>query len=129
MLVCGGRDFLDVGALNETLDALASVVRVGLIIEGEAPGADTFAAVWAQTRGVDVARYPADWRAHGKAAGPLRNQRMLNEGKPDLVIAFPTARSRGTWDMVSKARYAGIPTWVMPDDRAKIDALGEGVFV
>jgi hypothetical protein len=43
----------------------------------------------------------------GKAAGPIRNQRMIDEGKPDLVIAFPGGR--GTADMVSRAKKAGIP--------------------
>lgn len=44
---------------------------------------------------------------NGKAAGPIRNQRMLDEGKPDLVVAFPGGR--GTADMVRRAKAAGVP--------------------
>jgi predicted Rossmann-fold nucleotide-binding protein len=33
--------------------------------------------------------YPADWTKHGKSAGFVRNKQMLEEGKPDVVIAFP----------------------------------------
>ena len=51
--------------------------------------------------------YPADWRTHGRAAGPLRNARMIAEGKPDLVIAFKG--NRGTQDCCRKAEAAGIP--------------------
>ncbi len=50
--------------------------------------------------------YEADWHEHGRAAGPIRNARMIAEGRPDLVIAFPGGR--GTADMVSRARKAGI---------------------
>jgi hypothetical protein len=50
--------------------------------------------------------YMADWDGLGRKAGPIRNQRMLDEGKPDLVIAFPGGR--GTADMVRRAREAGV---------------------
>lgn len=48
----------------------------------------------------------ADWSKYGKAAGPMRNQKMLDEYKPDLVVALPGGR--GTADMVSRARVAGV---------------------
>lgn len=44
---------------------------------------------------------------YGKSAGPIRNQTMLDDGKPDLVLAFPGGR--GTADMVAKAEKHGIP--------------------
>lgn len=128
VLVCGGRDYTDRDELDDILDRLASVFAVGEVIEGEAPGADTMAADWARARGISLAPYPAEWRTYGKAAGRKRNRRMLNEGRPDLVIAFPTIASKGTWDMVTIARTAGLPVWIMPADRSKIDAIGEGVF-
>ena len=52
---------------------------------------------------------PADWTKHGKAAGPIRNQKMLDEC-PDLVVAFPGGK--GTADMVRRAMKAGIDCWV-----------------
>jgi hypothetical protein len=54
---------------------------------------------------IDV--YVAQWKKHGRAAGPIRNQRMLDEGKPDLVVAFPGGR--GTADMIRRAERAGVP--------------------
>ena len=64
---------------------------------------------WALCRGVSREPYeipPGEWDEIGKKAGPLRNQRMLDEGKPDLVVAFPG--SGGTKDMVRRAVKAGV---------------------
>lgn len=49
----------------------------------------------------------ADWKEHGRAAGPLRNQEMVNTG-PDLCIGFPLENSRGTKDCMTRARMAGV---------------------
>ena len=59
------------------------------IISGMASGADTFAVEWAARFGFPLRAFPAEWDKHGRSAGPIRNQRMLDEGKPDLVVAFP----------------------------------------
>jgi hypothetical protein len=45
-------------------------------------------------------------KAWAGKAGPIRKQQMLDEGKPDLVVAFPGGR--GTAHMVRIARAAGI---------------------
>jgi hypothetical protein len=106
VLVCGGREYLDRSKLYETLDHLHSERHFTLVIAGGARGADTLAYEWSTSRGVAAAVYVADWKGQGRKAGPLRNQRMLDEGLPDLAIAFPGGR--GTADMVSRARKAGI---------------------
>lgn len=54
-----------------------------------------------------IESYPADWKRDGRGAGPIRNQRMIDEGKPHIVIAFPGGK--GTADMVMRAEMAGIP--------------------
>ena len=107
VLVCGGRDFSDIRLLYQTLDALhATEGPIEYVIHGCARGADSLAHDWALTRRVAVAMYPAQWNRDGKAAGPIRNQKMLDEGKPDLVIAFPGGR--GTADMARRAEAAGV---------------------
>ena len=50
---------------------------------------------------------PAKWKLHGKAAGPIRNQLMLVEHKPDMVLAFPGGK--GTANMIKIARWNGVP--------------------
>ena len=104
VLVCGGRDFEDRGLLEWALEPFDSDSTT--IIHGAARGADHMAGVWASKKGIPVERYPADWQKHGKAAGPIRNQQMLDEGDPDVVLAFPGGN--GTADMVRRARSAGI---------------------
>ena len=108
VLLCGSRHWTDGDLILRELSALQSVE---VVIEGEAPGADTHARHAAEQLGIPVLHFPADWDRHGRAAGPLRNQQMLDEGKPDLVLAFTDGlnTSRGTADMVARARRAGVP--------------------
>ena len=73
---------------------------------GGSRGADTLAANWARTRGVPTEVYDADRQDFGRKAGPLRNGRMLAEGQPDLVVAFPGRA--GTANMIEQARAAGV---------------------
>lgn len=106
LLVCGGRNFDDFGRLNRQLDALARAQENLTIIHGGARGADTMAGNWANRWGHAVLVFRADWNKYGDRAGPIRNQRMLDEGKPDIVVAFPGGR--GTADMVRRAQKAGV---------------------
>lgn len=107
VLVTGGRDYNDAERVFAVLDKLHREAGIDLVIEGGANGADACARQWAMLNH-DVASetYEADWENQGCFAGPARNKRMLEEGKPDLVIAFPGGR--GTADMVRKARRAGV---------------------
>lgn len=113
VLVCGGRNYDDRSTVYRVLDGIHARTPIHCIIGGGATGADHIGAVWSVSRNIpDFARFDADWTMHGKAAGPLRNQRMLDEGKPNLVIAF--AGGRGTADMVRRARVAGITVIEVP---------------
>lgn len=78
-----------------------------VIINGSAKGVDSASSDWAIVNYAQLEEYPADWKTYGKGAGPIRNQQMLDEGKPDLVVAFPG--ESGTADMVRRAKKAGIP--------------------
>lgn len=106
VLVCGGRAYTDRDRVFAVLDKYHAAVGIDVIIEGGARGADQLAAIWSGEHGAELERFEADWENQGSFAGPRRNTRMLNEGKPDLVIAFPGGR--GTADMVKKARKAGV---------------------
>jgi hypothetical protein len=133
VLVCGGRNFGDLGSVKRedplwasreaeylfVMKTLGDIVydRTGTpndtkmlpectIIQGGARGADSCAADWAVVNWTGFEEYQADWIKHGKAAGHIRNKQMLEEGKPDLVIAFPGGR--GTAHMVRIAKEAGV---------------------
>ena len=105
VLVCGGRAYDDAQTIASLLNGFWSD-GMDVLIHGGASGADRLAALWAEARKIPTETYLANWKAYGKAAGPMRNQRMLVEGKPDVVVAFPGGR--GTADMVNRARRAGV---------------------
>lgn len=109
VLVCGGRDYNN---LVEFYTVMDSFTDIELLIHGAADGADAAAEWYGRHLDIAISRFPADWKKHKLAAGPIRNQKMLDEGKPDLVVAFPTPSSRGTWDMVRRAQKAGIETMI-----------------
>lgn len=109
VLVCGGRDYTDSDRIWSELDrVMREAPHDALtIIEGGARGTDQIAVAWCLDRSVPYDHFPANWAQEGKAAGPIRNQRMLEKGRPDLVLAFPGGR--GTADMVRRATAAGVP--------------------
>lgn len=122
VLVCGSRDYVDgIGLWNYLSQTAKHLAEKGTpiteIIQGGARGADTLACQWAHLAGVNEREFRAEWGKYGKAAGPIRNKQMLDEGKPDLVIAFPINgdlnATRGTKNMVEQARAAGIATIVV----------------
>jgi hypothetical protein len=103
VLVCGGRDYSDASRVDVVLRG----IEPDVIIHGGASGADRLAGQWAWKNGKGCRVEFADWQLHGKAAGPIRNQKMLDEHAPDLVVAFPGGR--GTADMVRRAKAKGVP--------------------
>lgn len=107
VLVCGGRDFNDAMTLGSWLGGIhKNNGPITLLIEGGARGADFMAKEFAKWMGIPVKTFEADWNRHGKRAGPLRNKQMLEEGKPDLVVAFEGGK--GTANMVEQAKAAGV---------------------
>jgi hypothetical protein len=110
VLVCGGRDFNDVGFICRELDRIRFAVGgFSMLIHGNAPGVDKIAGDWAASHGVAVMAFPANWARHGKAAGPIRNGLMLAEGEPDFVVAFPGGA--GTASMMRLASEAGLEVY------------------
>jgi hypothetical protein len=115
--MCGSRTWDDPRPIAWLVRALkaTSVGAPHTVITGGARGADALAARSAGRLGVTLQEYPADWSTRGRAAGPLRNQRMLDDGAPDVVFAFTDdiATSRGTRDMCERAAAAGRPVYVV----------------
>ena len=123
-LVCGSRTFTD----KDKLDRYLKVLPVPeAFISGMATGADLLSALWCQEHWptTSLLKYPvspADWKHFGFAAGPLRNRRMAVEGKPTLILAFPSDPNKisdGTVSMINiglelkiPTYYAGATTWV-----------------
>ncbi len=107
VLICGDRNYRNAKSM---FHYLSTVPKDTIIIEGEAKGADTIAWVCCEILGLKYISFPANWAAYHKAAGVKRNQEMLDQGKPDLVVFYHDNldESRGTIDMITRADRAGI---------------------
>ena len=112
LLICGDRNWNNRAAIHR--EVLTNLDQIEVIIEGEARGADTLARLVAEELGIPVLRFPAQWEKYGRAAGPVRNKQMLDEGRPTQCFAFHTDidNSKGTRDMVKRCRVTGVPVTV-----------------
>lgn len=85
VIVTGGRNYADREKVAAALEALEPEV----IIQGGASGADLLAREWGDKNEVQSFTYFAEWEKHGKAAGPIRNHKMLEANQDAVVLAFP----------------------------------------
>ncbi|MGL4255605.1 MAG: DUF2493 domain-containing protein [Microbacterium sp.] len=108
VVVCGSREGVDPKIVWATLDGVHRETPITVIVHGACRGVDLEAAWWAMHQDLTVSAeaHPADW-SRGRRAGPERNERMAAAGA-DLCIAIHTG-SRGTQDMIRRARAHGIP--------------------
>jgi hypothetical protein len=132
ILICGSRDWSHPAPIRMVILGFAAAFDEVTVIHGDAPGADRIAGEVAAGSGLEVLAFPAKWEAHDcdgagsvrcwcspgqvrcRAAGVRRNQQMLDEARPDVVYAFrSTPSSNGTNDMISRARKAGLPVYVV----------------
>ena len=87
-------------------------------MHGAEPGAETTALDWAERNGVKMDIYAAEWKmevegsrypVNNPAAGAERNERLFDEGRPDMVLAFPEGEDRATRSVVRLAEKKGVP--------------------
>ena len=110
----GGRGYDDYDSVLQVVTALAVFYGEDLrCMDGKARGADTLFHRAALSLGVRTKRFPADWDKHGKKAGHIRNQEMVDylvmcrsKGHSVQVVAFPGGD--GTANMIERAERAGI---------------------
>lgn len=106
ILIAGGRNFTDKQFLFSYMEKYLE--EVSCVISGTAKGADKLGEAWAKHHNITLERYPAQWAKYGRAAGPIRNQEMLDKGKPDLVVVFKGGS--GSKHMATIARKSGVKT-------------------
>mgnify|MGYP001067196822 CR=1 FL=1 len=120
VLICGDRNWTDRKAIEDFINTLP---RGSVIVEGDCRGADRIAGAIGEAKGFHVYKFQANWSRYGKAAGPIRNEKMIVYGKPDLVVAFHNdlSKSRGTRDMINRAKRHGIPYQVIKSDNQQAE--------
>ena len=114
MIVAGSRGFNNYELLKRKCDSLLSQKQQThsiFIVSGTARGADRLGERYAAERGYRVERFPADWDRDGIAAGPIRNSQMAAHA--DALVAFWDGKSRGTRDMIEKAKEHNLPVRIV----------------
>lgn len=114
IIIAGGRDFMDYALLKDTCDRLLRESTMGqqpIIVSGHANGADMLGERYAMERGWQTDIHPADWKRHGRAAGPIRNREMALGSS--ALIAFWDGKSRGTKNMIDIANKLGLQVAVV----------------
>lgn len=118
VLICGSRGWHDAFPIDVIL-AGCDVLSDGqgeklVVIHGDAPGADRLAKSLAKGWRAEIIDEPADWDTYGRAAGPIRNKKMLDDHNPDVVFAFRSSgKSSGTDNMVEQAEKRGVKAYVI----------------
>lgn len=120
IIICGSRyteDSVELrNRIRHEIEALSKYMYYTEIVHGCAKGADTIGGIVGQQYAAKVTKIPADWAKHGRAAGPKRNQKMLDYAmeKPCAVIAIQLkGQTKGTQDMIQRARIKNVPVIVI----------------
>lgn len=110
ILVCGSREWTRRDIIETVFDSISREDNIDVVIEGECKGADKISRRICQDRKMKYDPYFAKWNEYGLSAGNIRNTRMLEEGKPDLILAFYTGieNSKGTKNMINQGVAAGV---------------------
>lgn len=107
VIVAGSRTILD-------FDIVAGAIRdskfpIRQVVSGGARGVDRLGELWATRaelpEGFTI--FHADWNKYGRAAGAIRNQEMADYA--DALILVWDGKSRGSADMLRRAKAKGIP--------------------
>lgn len=108
VIIAGSRDFNDYRVLTKAI--MKSGLKIEEVVCGMARGVDLLGKHWADQRGIYVKEFPADWNAHGRRAGPIRNAEMAKYA--DALIAIWDGESKGTANMISQARLKNLKVFV-----------------
>jgi len=109
-IISGSREITDPRIVEEAI--LRSKFHITEIVSGACRGVDQMGEDWARVNNLPVSKFPADWKTHGRAAGPMRNARMACYA--DSLIAVWDGKSRGTKNMIDLARQHGLQVYVQP---------------
>lgn len=107
LIIAGSRDLDNQALLTPHLAnfIIDHKLRIVGVVCGKAPGMDTVGERHARANGWKVWEFPARWKKHGKAAGPIRNAEMADFADACLVIHHGTP---GSLNMIRTATEKGL---------------------
>jgi predicted Rossmann fold nucleotide-binding protein DprA/Smf involved in DNA uptake len=104
--VIGGRTFLDKNFVFESLDTFSKTECIDTIISGGAAGVDSFAKEYARKHHLPLVEFKPDYEKFSPKIAPLiRNKLIVSEA--EIVLAFPSTGSRGTYRAIAEAEKLG----------------------
>ena len=115
IVVGGCRNFHDQEVVFRCLsDFLKEYPEEGefIFLSGHCAGVDQLAEQFAVQNNHPCILFPAEWSKYGRAAGPIRNQKMVDEA--NYVLAFWDGSSRGTASLIRYAQQCGKPVRIIP---------------
>jgi hypothetical protein len=101
VIIAGSRDIRSYSTVYSAFTESGFATTCTEIVSGGAKGVDAVGEEIAESSDIPVRIFPADWNAHGRAAGPIRNAEMA--AYADALVAVWDGKSRGTKDMIQKA--------------------------
>lgn len=103
-IIAGSREVTDYAIVAKAMQFHAEEVTE--VVSGGCRGVDALGEEWARNHSIAVKVFPADWNAHGKAAGPIRNRKMA--AYAEELVAIWDGKSRGTANMIDEAKRLGL---------------------
>ena len=110
-IIAGGRDYHNYNHVRAMLDHFRKEHTITEVVSGGAKGADALGEQYAEEMGITLKIYPADWQKHGRAAGPIRNQKMGDYA--DQLVAVWDGKSKGTKNMIDYMNKLKKPVYVI----------------
>lgn len=116
VIIAGSRNFYDYDIVEDTVVSYfmsRGILKENVeIISGGVRGADSLGEQLADSYGLKLTVFPAQWNTYGKAAGMIRNKEMADYAIKDsdkaILFAFWDGQSRGTKGMIDIAKRCGM---------------------
>lgn len=110
-IIAGSRTFLDYKLLMSKVDHYRKDHKITEIVSGGADGADHMGELYAHSNGIELKVFPANWKTHGRAAGPIRNKQMADYA--ECLIAVWDGQSKGTKNMIETMHKQNKPVYII----------------
>lgn len=111
LIIAGSRTVTSEAIVREAFAwSLFDWAEITLVLSGACTGVDIIGENIARNKRVRVQCFPAIWKDHGRAAGPIRNAEMVKQA--DGLLAVWDGESHGTKDIIQKALDAELFVYV-----------------
>lgn len=108
IIIAGSRSIDD---YNQILLAVNnSGFYITEVVSGRARGVDRIGEQYAYKHNLSCAYFPADWKKHGKRAGPIRNAEMAKYA--DAAVVVWDGKSSGSANMIENMKRLNKPYYV-----------------